>query len=79
MNKRLVSVLAHVFGLENGQIMIDLTKSEVGSWDSLRQMDLVISLEREFDVALDIPDIITMNSVRNIMDVLTNKGVNLAA
>ena len=77
MSPRLVSVLADVFGLRADQIVPELTKDAVGSWDSLKQMDLVISLEREFDIALEIPDIVKMNSVASIISVLTNKGVNL--
>jgi acyl carrier protein len=79
MNKRLISVLADVFGLRADQIVPELTKDDVGSWDSLRQMDLVMSLEREFVIALEIPDIIRMDSVANIIDVLTSKGIDLGA
>lgn len=79
MNKRLVSVLANVFGLREDQIVVELTKENLGAWDSLKQMDLVVSLEREFSIFLEIPDIIRMTSVGNIIDVLANKGVNLGA
>jgi len=77
MNKRLISVLTEVFGLRADQIVPELTKDDVGSWDSLKQMDLVMSLEREFSIILEIPDIIRLNSVANIIDVLTDKGVDL--
>ncbi|WP_454784966.1 acyl carrier protein [Legionella sp. WA2024007413] len=79
MNQRLVSVLANVFGLRTDEIKVELTKANLGSWDSLKQMDLVISLEREFNIALEIPDIIRMDSVGQIIDVLANKGVDLGA
>ncbi|WP_454781356.1 acyl carrier protein [Legionella sp. WA2022007384] len=79
MNKRLVSVLANVFGLRADEIKVELTKANLGSWDSLKQMDLVVSLEREFNIALEIPDIIKMDSVGQIIDVLANKGVDLGA
>lgn len=79
MNKRLVSVLADVFGLRDDQIAVDLTKENLGNWDSLKQMDLVVSLEREFSIALEIADIVKMTSVRDIMAVLTNKGIALDA
>lgn len=79
MNKRLISVLTDVFGLRADQIVPELTKDDVGSWDSLKQMDLVMSLEREFVIALEIPDIIRMDSVANIIDVLTSKGIDLGA
>jgi acyl carrier protein len=77
MNNRLVSVLAEVFELRADQIVLELTKNDVASWDSLNQMDLVVSLEQEFGIALEIPDIISMNSVASIIDVLTSKGVDL--
>ena len=77
LNKRLILVLTEVFGLRADQIVPELTKEDVGSWDSLKQMDLVMSLEREFSIALEIPDIVRLNSVENIIDVLTDKGVDL--
>lgn len=79
MNKQLISVLAEVFGLRADQIVPELNKEDVGSWDSLKQMDLVMSLEREFSISLEIPDIIKLNSVANIIEVLTDKGVDLGA
>jgi len=77
MNQRLASVLADVFELRPDQVVPDLTKDNVGSWDSLKQMDLVLSLEREYGITLEFSDIIKMNSVANIIEVLTSKGVGL--
>ena len=77
MNEELVSVLTDVFCLRVEQIVPELTKDDVGSWDSLKQMDLVMSIEQTFNISLEITDIIKMNSVANIMDVLQEKGVDL--
>lgn len=79
MNQRLAAILANVFGLRANQIIIDLSKENISSWDSLKQMDLVVTLESEFNINLEIPDIVQMTSIRSIVDVLTNKGVNLGA
>lgn len=79
MNQQLAEVLAEVFGLRVSEIQPTLQKSEVGTWDSLKQMDLVISLEREYNIALDIPDIVRMTSVASIMAVLKDKGVSLGS
>jgi acyl carrier protein len=79
MNQRLVSLLAEVFGLRQDQITPTLTKDDVAVWDSLKQMDLVVSLEREFGIVLEIADIVRMNSVSSIVETLALKGVNLAA
>ncbi len=77
MNKRLLGILAEVFGLRSEQILPDLSRDDLGNWDSLKQMDLVISLEREFNIVLEIDDIIKMDSVGNIAKVLVTKGVDL--
>lgn len=79
MNQRLASVLAEIFGIRADQITLELTKDQVGSWDSLKQMDLVMTLEREFGIALEIPDIVRMDSVRTIVDVLAGKGLSFEA
>ena len=77
MDNKLAELLAEVFGLRVPEIQPDLKKCEVGNWDSLKQMDLVMTLEREYGIALDIPDIVRMTSVAEIMAVLKEKGVDL--
>ena len=79
MNNDLVSLLSDVFGLPADQIVPELAKDDVWSWDSLKQMDLIVSLEQKFGVSLEVQDIAIMNSVANIIDVLKDKGVDLGA
>lgn len=75
MNKRLAKKLASVFRIRESDINLALTQQDVSNWDSLTQMDLVISLEQEYDIVLDIGDIVKMTSVSHIVDVLRSKGV----
>lgn len=77
MDKRLAALLAEVFGMREADIHPGLAKDDVGSWDSLKQMDLVVTLEREYDISLEIPDILRMVSVAGIVDSLKEKGVIL--
>jgi acyl carrier protein len=77
MSKHLATVLANVFGLHVADIHPELKKSDVDNWDSLKQMDLVLTLEREYSIVLDIPDILRLGSVADILEVLKEKGVSL--
>jgi len=77
MNKKATLVLSNVFGIKEGDIHPDLTKADVGSWDSLKQMDLVTSLEKEYNITLGIPDIVKMQSVKAILEVLKEQGVDI--
>ena len=73
-----MSILAEVFGLKESEIQSSVKKSDIGSWDSLKQMDLVLSLEREYEISLEIPDIVRMVSIAEIEKVLRGKGIDLA-
>ena len=78
MNRRLRDLLSEVLGLRAKDFKGDMPQAEIAAWDSLKQMDLVMSLEREYGIELELADIVRMNSVANILAVLTDKGVNLA-
>lgn len=77
MNDKLASLLADIFGMRPADIHPALTKADVESWDSLKQMDLVVSLEREYNITLELLDIVGMTTVATIMEVLAAKGVDL--
>ena len=70
MDNGLKDLLADVFAIPVGDITPELTKENVGAWDSLKQMDLVISIERKYNITLEISDIVSMDSVSSIIDVL---------
>lgn len=77
MDGRLAATLAEVFGLKRNEIHMELARADVGTWDSLKQMDLVLSLENAYGVAFEIDDILGMTSVAAIVGVLRSKGVEL--
>lgn len=79
MNERLRGLLAEVFGLKAGDIREDLSRDDVVNWDSLKQMDLVMTLEREYEIELELAEIPRMKSVAAILEVLREKGVDIAA
>ncbi len=77
MDSRLQEILADVFGVKPDSIRPELGKDDIDSWDSLKQMDLVMSLEKAYDISLEMEDIIRMTNVAAIMAVLAAKGVKL--
>ncbi|AIW20299.1 acyl carrier protein [Vibrio coralliilyticus] len=77
MDVKLSTILSSVFGVQASEISASLTKADLQSWDSLKQMDLVTTLEREYSITLELMDIVSMTSVEAIMGVLRDKGVEL--
>ena len=74
--EKLKSLLADVFELKESEITENLTKDYVSNWDSLTQMDLVSSLEREFEVEFEMLEIVQLISVKKIIDILISKGID---
>lgn len=58
------------------KITDDLAMKDVEAWDSLKHMELVMSLEKSFNVELTFDEIVTMRSVREIRRVLAAKGLD---
>jgi len=77
MDTKLVGLLSEIFGLKHTEIKPELKKCEIDSWDSLKQMDLVVSIENAYGIQLDISDIVRMDSIHHIIEVLKEKGVIL--
>jgi len=76
MEDRINSVLKRVFDLTDAELAKDLSRADIAKWDSLTHMDLVVSLEREFNVNFDIDDIISLDGIERIRVILKGKGVS---
>lgn len=72
---RIIKIFTMIFDLQEDQIHIGLTQNDVVKWDSLAQMQLVVALENEFNIELKIDEVVTMISLRAIIDMLEKKSV----
>lgn len=74
VDERVEGLLADVLQLPAASITDDLTMQDVDSWDSLKHMELIVSLEEAFGLQLTFDEIVAMQSVRAIKRVLRAKG-----
>ena len=77
MDMRLAKTLSEVFGVSEDKINLSLSKDNQENWDSLKQMDLVLSLEREYGIQLTFDEIRKMTSVPEIEKVLKLKDIKI--
>ena len=75
MNSKLVKLLSDVFEMKEIEITIDLVKDDIDSWDSLKQMDLVLSIENNYDISLEMEEIVKMSSVKSIVEIIESKNL----
>ncbi|WP_067099937.1 acyl carrier protein [Marinomonas atlantica] len=72
---RLVATFASSLNIEASQVVDGLEYNTIPQWDSVAHMVLVAALEKEFDVMLDMDDIIEMSSVGIAKEILTKHDV----
>ena len=74
-NERLVEAFTTSLNIEASQVADTLEYNTIPQWDSVAHMVLVAALEKEFDVMLDMDDIIEMSSVKIAKEILAKHDV----
>ncbi len=73
MKSRIKNVMAAVFEISVEEINDQTSSNSIDSWDSLKLMNLVVSLEEEFDIQFDDQDIVEMSNFKLICDIIMQK------
>ena len=75
MKRTVEHIMADVLKMPEIDITDNLTIDDLEAWDSLKHMDLVVSIEQAFNIELTLDEIIIMTSVVAIKRVLNDRGV----
>ena len=73
MKKKVFEIMAQVMNVPIESVKEDSSPETIETWDSLKHMSLILTLEEEFSVQFSDEEIVTMLNVGQIMDVLTHK------
>jgi acyl carrier protein len=74
MNERIRKVISDVLGVPAAAIGDDASPKTIESWDSLRQMSLIVALEAEFDVLFDDAVVTSLQSFGAIKSALSQSA-----
>lgn len=69
--ERILSVVSKVLGIPADRINDDSSPENIESWDSLKQMNLVLALEQEFGIRFTDEKIVQMLSVGLIVQAVS--------
>jgi len=68
--KTVKSIMSEVFEINESQINSDSNSKNIESWDSLNHMNLIVSLEENYDVEIDEEDIPKLMSFQSIVEII---------
>lgn len=74
MDEKLNNILSTLLGLNENQIADELSMENVEAWDSLMNMELIVSIEKTFQIELTFDEISLMNNVGAIKEILTKRS-----
>lgn len=74
MDEKVKSLLAEVLQVPAAKITDDLAMKDVEAWDSLKHMELIVSLEEVFGLQLTFDEIVAMQSVIEIKRILRKRS-----
>ena len=72
---KLEEIIAKNFELDPSQIKKEMTPADIETWDSLSQLNLISTIEKEFQIKLEIDEIFTVMKIGDVYDLLSKKGV----
>lgn len=66
LDERIKDVMAGVFGIDAESINVDSSQDNIEQWDSIKTLDLIVSLEEEFDVSIPLEEVGNMTNFKYI-------------
>lgn len=73
MAQKLRELMAQLFEMREDEIMDSLTMKDIDAWDSLKHMELVVSIEQTFGIELTFDEIVVMQTFKEIRRILAEK------
>ena len=75
LNNRLKKVILNVFPELQIEINENMNPNNIDEWDSMSHLNLVMQVQEEFNITMDFNDVISIESIGDIMTLLEKKGV----
>ena len=73
MEDKLKEVLSVILGINQDQINENTSSDSLEGWDSLKQMNIIVSVEEEFDIQIDEEESILSDSYQSLLKLISKK------
>ena len=73
VTKRLNKIFNDIFIDSEFVFSRDLTANDIDEWDSLTHINLIVAIEKEFDISFTLDELEQQNNVGDTIDMIINK------
>lgn len=78
MNKEIIKLISEIFQEifeYNGEVSLQTKREDIPGWDSLQHVALIETIENKFNIHLSMDEMIEMQTVRDIINVLSRHNI----
>ncbi len=75
MDKRMEKVIREVFPIEEEAIDENWTSDDIPDWDSVGHLNLIMEIEKEFEIKIEIEEMFEVEKLGDIIPILEKRGV----
>lgn len=75
MENKLKKLLSVILDVDEKRIDDNTSADNIKGWDSLKQMNIIVALEEEFDIRFDEDESILSNSYISLLDAIKKKSI----
>lgn len=75
MDKRLEKIIREVFPIEEETIDENWTSDDIPDWDSVGHLNLIMEIEKEFDIKIEIEEMFEVEKLGDITKILKKKKI----
>ena len=68
-----VEICKVIFEDENLQLTLDSTAADFNQWDSLSHIQLILEIEKKFDLKLSLSELQNLKNINNIVELVSSK------
>lgn len=72
--KRLTNVFREVFDDDTIELTDETTSDDIEDWDSFEHINLIVSVESEFNFKIPMGKVVTMKNVGEMVDIILEMG-----
>ena len=73
MKKTIDQIIAELFLMNEEDVTDELVMDDVETWDSLKNMELIVTIEENFEIDLTFEEIVSIVSIADIKRILGKK------
>ncbi len=74
MKEQIIEIAASVFEVDVKDISEKSSPNELENWDSITQMNLIVTIEETFDIEFDDDDVMNIENIQSIIEIASSKS-----